>query len=48
MKDNYHMQSPESFVGGGPTKNFFCSWGGEEDPNITKNGPSSAHQQNAI
>ena len=40
---------PESFVRGGPNLiTFFLVVEGIEDPNITKNGPSSARQRNAI
>ena len=44
---------PESFVRGGPNSNnvfwgFFLVDEGREDPSITKSGPSSASQQNAI
>ena len=39
----------ESFVRGGPNLiTFFLVNEGMEDPNIALNGPSSAHQQNAI
>ena len=39
---------PESFARGGPTLKTFLVEEGTEDPNTTKSGPLSAHQQNAI
>ena len=40
---------PESFVRGGPNLiTFFLVDEGIEDPNTDINGPSSAHQRNAI
>ena len=44
---------PESFVRWGPNLitffgGVFLADEGKEDPNVTMNGPSSAHQRNAI
>ena len=38
---------PESFARGGPTLTSFFDEG-KEDPNSTKSGPPSTHQQNPI
>ena len=47
-KSTLSCADPESFVRGGPYLMFFLVGEGIEDPNTTINGPSSAHQQNAM